>query len=365
MPSVAADRARLLKLESHICDLEHTVATLKAEHSTVKTRLDAVKYPVLTLPNEIVAEILVHCLPPYPYQPPLVGPSSPIPLTHICSRWRDIALKTPLLWRAVYLAVPACVPSDLQNIWLSRSGHCPISVGVDDQLTRYKVGGDELIAAVLPYCARWEYVSLSIDMVNGLTLEGSMPLLRKLTVVAGIWEGCLDFSDAPLLRSVDLDVCAARRIVLPWTQLTSMRLHDILFQGCFHFLRMATNLVHCELSLSNMLDDEDDVREQPVTLPSLESLTLRHEDKKINDCLGYLILPKLSRLIVDTDVLLPDPIVSLTSFISNAGCQLEHLCIEGTLADDSYRTALPSIKNLVFAKMYGGEDALGIESEWK
>ncbi|KAK7035841.1 F-box domain-containing protein [Favolaschia claudopus] len=333
MPSaVATDRAHMLELESQICGLEDTLAALKIELLTVKTRLDAVKYPVfVTLPNELVAEILVHCLPPYPDQPPLVGPSSPIPLTHICSRWREIALNTPLLWRAVYLSIPACVPSNLQNIWLSRSGDYPISIMLVDQSTR---GGDELIAAILPYRARWEYVSLYMDMVHRPTLQGSMPLLRKLSVIAADFDGCLDFSDAP----------PTSLAVLPWTQLTSMRLHIIRYQRCLHYLRMTTNLVHCELSLSNRLDDEDDVREHPVTLPLLESLTIRHEDDEINDCLSYFILPKLSRLIADRG---------------------EHLCIEGAQADDSYRTALPSVKNLVFAKRYKSEEALGIESEWK
>ncbi|KAK7035844.1 F-box domain-containing protein [Favolaschia claudopus] len=362
MPStLEVDRARMLELESQICGLEHTPPTFKLEHSMVKTRLDRVKYPVLTLPNEIVFRD-TRPLPPAIPRPastrwPIVAYSSD---TYLFKMARDCSQNT-LLWRAVYLAVPDCVPSDLQNIWLSRSGHCPISVEVDDQLTRHKVGADELIAAILPYCARWEYVSLYIDMVHRPTLQGSMPLLRKLTVVVDDFDGCLDFSDAPLLRSVNFDVCAARVIVLPWRQLTSMRLHNIRYQACFHYLRMATNLVRCELSLSNRLDDEDedDVREHPVTLPSLESLTLRYEHDNVNDCLRYFILPKLSRLIVDRGVLPLDPIASLTSFISNAGCQLEHVCIEGASADDSYRTALPSIKNLVFAKMYGGEEALG------
>ncbi|KAJ7641164.1 hypothetical protein FB45DRAFT_712335, partial [Roridomyces roridus] len=57
--------------------------------------------PVLTLPNEITSEIFVHFLPPYPVCPPMTGLDSPTSLTHICRQWREIALATPKLWRAI------------------------------------------------------------------------------------------------------------------------------------------------------------------------------------------------------------------------------------------------------------------------
>ncbi|KAK6985206.1 hypothetical protein R3P38DRAFT_2574952, partial [Favolaschia claudopus] len=66
-------------------------------------RLNAYIYPVLILPTEIVFEIFVHFLPPYPHPPPLAGFNSPTSLAQICRQWRDIAFATPGLWRAIDL----------------------------------------------------------------------------------------------------------------------------------------------------------------------------------------------------------------------------------------------------------------------
>jgi hypothetical protein len=77
---------------------------LRSEKSAAQERLDSYKYPVLTLPSEIVCNIFIHFLPIYPTCPPLTGPLSPILLTHICGGWREIALALPVLWRAITMS---------------------------------------------------------------------------------------------------------------------------------------------------------------------------------------------------------------------------------------------------------------------
>ncbi|KAJ7780860.1 hypothetical protein DFH07DRAFT_696173, partial [Mycena maculata] len=59
------------------------------ERHVVQEQLDAYKYPVLTLPDEIVSEIFLDCLPVC---------RSPMKLGQICSQWRDIAVSSPTLW---------------------------------------------------------------------------------------------------------------------------------------------------------------------------------------------------------------------------------------------------------------------------
>ncbi|KAF8152014.1 hypothetical protein K438DRAFT_1433339, partial [Mycena galopus ATCC 62051] len=54
-------------------------------------------YPVLTLPNEVISMIFVHCLPAHGR----VRPSprrAPLLLAQICTLWREIALSTGQLW---------------------------------------------------------------------------------------------------------------------------------------------------------------------------------------------------------------------------------------------------------------------------
>ncbi|KAJ7704591.1 hypothetical protein B0H17DRAFT_13815 [Mycena rosella] len=97
--------ARIKEMEAQIQELQYAVGALQQEKDSVQGRLDAYTYPVLTLPNEIMSEIFVHFLPVYPQRSPLIGPHSPSLLGQICRKWRDIALSTPALWRAVRLTL--------------------------------------------------------------------------------------------------------------------------------------------------------------------------------------------------------------------------------------------------------------------
>ncbi|KAJ7704604.1 hypothetical protein B0H17DRAFT_1193807 [Mycena rosella] len=134
-----ADRARIEGLdvrikgmETQILELQHAVGAPQQEKDSVQGHLDAYRYPVLTLPNEIMSEIFVHFLPVYPYRSPLIGPRSPALLAQICRKWRDIALSTPELWRAVKLTLYKKRRFEQQlhllESYLERSGSCPLSI---------------------------------------------------------------------------------------------------------------------------------------------------------------------------------------------------------------------------------------------
>ncbi|KAJ7281022.1 hypothetical protein C8J57DRAFT_1057856, partial [Mycena rebaudengoi] len=96
---------RLPDLDARILELEKALAAARLEWRNLQTRIDAYKYPILTLPIEITSKIFVHFLPPAPYpeRTPAIGLSSPHILGHICRTWREIALSTPRLWQAVKL----------------------------------------------------------------------------------------------------------------------------------------------------------------------------------------------------------------------------------------------------------------------
>ncbi|KAJ7756713.1 hypothetical protein B0H14DRAFT_3599218 [Mycena olivaceomarginata] len=172
--ALAADRAR-------IQDLERSLSVLRNQRAVAQERLDSYKYPVLTLPNEIVCEIFIHFLPVYPSCPPLAGSRSPILLTHICAGWRKFALAFPALWRAMEI-LPRNNPDCLAST-LGQSGFCPLSINVDGYGGWDDVG--LVLDAILPHRARWEYFSLRLigdpdsDYPN---IGGPMPLLQHLNL---------------------------------------------------------------------------------------------------------------------------------------------------------------------------------------
>jgi hypothetical protein len=156
------------------------------------------------------------------------------------------------------------------------------------------------------------------------------------------------FRDVPLLRSVILDA-AVTSIMLPWAQLTSLTLFDVYPRECVPVLQKTTNLVHCKLEVS--FDSDTDQPGPDVPLPCLQSLALVDAcNGPVTDFLETFIVPALRSLKIPEDFIEPDPIQSLTGFISKSGCKLEevHITGERLLPQDSYRQAFPSIRQFSF-----------------
>ncbi|KAJ7161168.1 hypothetical protein C8R46DRAFT_1106672 [Mycena filopes] len=341
MSHLQAERARASALAAQISDLEGALSALHAEKVLVQDRLDSYKYPVLTLPNEITSEIFIHFLPVYPACPTITGTYSPTNLTHICSQWRKIALTTPLLWRAIALtSTEAAFPRqlDLVNIWLSRSGCCPIWLELGE-------GQFEFFQALLP----------PLPMI-----ATSMPALRHLDIAIRSGDfgvAAAVFGDAPLLRSVILNDAAAREIIFPLAQLTWLRLDRVYPSECAPVLQQTPNLIHCHLAL---VREPSFVHPPDVKLLHLESLLLLPYGEEfwapeLSGYLGTFVVPALRQL-KTLERFLANPIDALTSFISKSGCNPREISIFGarSVSASDYRTAFPSIQ-LSFDGTYVGQ----------
>ena len=127
------------------------------------------------MPNDIVSEISMHFLSLYPLFPPLTGRLSPTTLTHICREWREVALATPALWRAIGIYSRLERHRHISDIWLSRSGCCPLSIYINEQASWARV--PEIFSAVLPHRARWQHLRLNLSRPPLPQIEGPMPLL--------------------------------------------------------------------------------------------------------------------------------------------------------------------------------------------
>ncbi|KAJ7161194.1 hypothetical protein C8R46DRAFT_956127 [Mycena filopes] len=201
-------------------------------------------YPVLTLPNEIVSEIFVHYLPPYPECPPFTGPDSPSHLTQICGKWREIALSTPQLWRAIEfpLGPKPLAEADISDFqaYLARSRSCPLSLTIIEDAYTYQGqrGRDpgavrrpmpecwalKILKAALQHSARLEFLTIHLyASAPFLQFDSSFPLLRLVELRLPVefdsqTPEVLVFRDAPLLRGVILDGFSIPAVVLPWAR---------------------------------------------------------------------------------------------------------------------------------------------------
>ncbi|KAJ7659329.1 hypothetical protein DFH06DRAFT_1472691 [Mycena polygramma] len=351
LTELAADRARIADIELEILDHERSISTLRNAKAQVQERLHSYKYPVLTLPNELVTEIFTHFLPVYPLCPPSTGRLSPTSLTHVCRAWRDIALANPALWRAVSLAETRVLSDPVGHTCniLGKAGSYPLPIRMHKHPDQHKShpAASEVLEAALAYRARWECLQLRFAHSYDIDIGGSMPLLRHVDLELDDHMASIKLtdSDAPLLHTAILDLAAAAYATLPWTQLTSLTLRILYFSNCLRVLQQTTNLVHCELDIH---PDENLPAVYPdLTFPRLESLALNNLNAgPMTGCLDSFIAPGLRRLQLQEIFLRPNPLDSLASFISKSGCKLKELCITGkrTVMKDAYTVAFPSIK---------------------
>ncbi|KAJ7909666.1 hypothetical protein B0H13DRAFT_2490870 [Mycena leptocephala] len=373
LPGLEADRARVADLEAQILRLERSLSALRIEKTLAQERLDSYKYPVVTLPNEIVSEIFMQFLPPYPLFPPLIGLLSPTLLTQICRRWREIALGTPVLWRAISsyhhsIDIPFDLAIHAFDTWLNRSRCCPVSLRFDANDSQIDVA--EFLAILVPHRARWENLDLYLSPSHLPILDGPMPLLCYLDLRlfdrSDPATEAVSCREVPLLRTVVLNDDAALSFILPWAQLTSLTLLRVYPYECVPILQQTSSLVRCKLEL---FDSTNNQPRSDITLPCLESLTLINPRRESAiDFLGTLIVPALRSLKIPEIFLYHiNPIQSLTALISKSGCKLEEVQITGprSVPESSYLKEFPSIPRFLFTdeESLGESDSSDVESD--
>ncbi|KAJ6601072.1 hypothetical protein DFH09DRAFT_1069755 [Mycena vulgaris] len=204
----AADRARLADITPQISELERSLRPPETERDLLHGRLAAYAYAVLTLPNEIVSEIFVHFLPPYPMPPLMIGFLSPALLCQIYRKWREIALSTP-----------------------KRSDYPYTNNGESSRSWRLYFMGPLPFLRSLESLLQFEVIPTSVDSL-------------------------VMFHTAPLLRRVTFTAYTDKLFEMPlWSNLTVLIVDWIKPYQYITVLNLAVNLTHCQL---NRIYNEDE-----------------------------------------------------------------------------------------------------------
>ncbi|KAJ7629662.1 hypothetical protein DFH06DRAFT_1225065 [Mycena polygramma] len=238
------------------------------------------------------------------------------------------------------------------RLWLKRSRYCPLHLrlGTDRAWV-----SDTVVEAAVAHRARWQYLTIGLDTEEGdfRLFDGPMPLLRHLELIVEPDEdspGSIPFHEAPLLSTATLNEAAALRVRLPWVQLTSLTLLNVAPSECVPILVQTSNLLHCELYVCFDTSSDPEIR-RDITLPRLQSLVLADPGERfVSDLLPRLIVPTLRSLRIPHYFLAPDPIDTVSAFLSKSGCTLGslHVISAPSIPWMPYRQEFPSLWELSF-----------------
>ncbi|KAJ6450678.1 hypothetical protein C8R45DRAFT_848855 [Mycena sanguinolenta] len=131
----SGQRAALAEIQAEIARFKtysaRYISVLEKQQHDLESKLEAIVFPVLSLPAEITSRIFVECLPDN------VSPSTahaPLLLTRVCRQWEDIALSTCQLWSSLHLdsfsAEHITAPDGTLQTWFSRARACPLSLTI-------------------------------------------------------------------------------------------------------------------------------------------------------------------------------------------------------------------------------------------
>ncbi|KAJ7256727.1 hypothetical protein C8J57DRAFT_1517363 [Mycena rebaudengoi] len=323
--------ARISELGTRVPTLENSLAAAaRREREKLQSQFYDYKYPVLTLPTEIPAEIFINFLPAYPGRPPFSGLPSPALLGQICQNWRQIAFNTPRLWRAIHTYISSGEESTLEaqlillTTWLSRSKNCSLSLSLGMDVMSPKL--PHFTAALISQSERWEHIQLLIPFDDLRWLDRPFPLLRDLTfepVDDSVPESAIMvFREAPQLKSVVFGVMFdLSQLVLPWSQLTSITAEEIEPAVAADMLAITVPpLIHLESLLLHDCRDTQKLLLDALTAPALRQLPI--SEPELGD----------------------EPLSTITAFLSRSRCSLQSLhATHAELPLTAYRAAFPSI----------------------
>lgn len=293
----------------------------------------AILSPSRRLPSELIFEIFRYYIENLEHSY-LSEYTPPWALTHVCSRWRQIAVNTHMLWKSLppIRLVGGMQKAELKrhiaclSTLLQRSSKEPISFFLSKKLTPQV--DDAILVLLFEHSERWERISLDISedvCAHFARVKGRLSSLSSLTLRIHR-EGGLHvdmFEVAPKLRDVQLASGPWSGVFrLPWSQLINFTdettnfdsLTTVLSSSAAH-LRSLKFIANQTWSIPGYSPSVN-----PTTLPVLKSLCLQTPNRTdLRTLLNRFTAPALRDLglrVFGTHTFIPE----IKEFINRSGC---------------------------------------------
>ncbi|KAF7329170.1 HEME-HALOPEROXIDASE domain-containing protein [Mycena kentingensis (nom. inval.)] len=175
-PSVQPSTAHVLRgmkqdIDDAVAELELQLAKLRKQQDGIQAELAAIRYPVLTLPPELICKIFKSAVATVDnvYDVATVL----LKITAVCRLWRETAIADPTLWTTLTIDCARSDPAALFECFLSRTGSLPIDITAHIPTSDYL--GD-IPASFWGASTRWRKLELtSAEATLVLPTPGPLP----------------------------------------------------------------------------------------------------------------------------------------------------------------------------------------------
>ncbi|KAG6860641.1 hypothetical protein C0995_009121 [Termitomyces sp. Mi166 len=293
--------------EAEVQDPTHASSTSAGDTSVSSSSvsLDGIE----NLPTELLCKIFWHCTSNYiPISDH--GPSTPLILSQVSSKWRSVGMSFPWLWNEIVIdcgdwsKMPKLVQRAHEH--LKRSGDLTISIHTSGSIhfsNRSPTDTGVIQQLVAPYVARIRHITLAfpVDWLNNFLRNSAniddVQSLESLKLVYHPTEGSGRlthnslFIHAPRLRKVELEYASELRwrylnpntVQLPWSQIEELNFIHLVTSPSYlqSILVQCANLEKCTLSIIKATEESshhpflyNSPQLNHLNLPSIKHLTL-------------------------------------------------------------------------------------------
>ncbi|KAJ7094299.1 hypothetical protein C8R44DRAFT_814186 [Mycena epipterygia] len=323
------------------------------------------------LPSEILSEIFGHSSdPPTSFDP---RNSMPWRIIQVCSRWRDVALASPLLWCRFSLrgyrsrGLDDTGISREISLQLQRSSQAPLSIYMEDQYNAL----DLFLAA----STRWQDVTLFLNLQQYQHLFASgadFPILKKLSITTSQslhWSAtdvARFFDSLPALEELALNAGCIEMpsyLPLPWARLRKCTFTVCQASDILRFLSFVSPGTDVYITV---------LRTNGIELPShvsspMRSLTIDYS-MYLSAFLSYLTAPLLEELVIEEPEFRRDSnanvVQQIVAFLTRSACSLARLRIRWNLDEPDLLKILacPSVHGLIALDIAGESTQISVEA---
>ncbi|THV07968.1 hypothetical protein K435DRAFT_833261 [Dendrothele bispora CBS 962.96] len=313
------------RMNAQINRLQSMLTSITLKRDALRSKVFALRSSsALLLPTELWQLVFRLCLDVFP----VISTSStnlpPILLTHVCRRWRSIALDTPDLWSSLHIVIPKpssfLLASKCEGIrsatdaFLDRSRDAPLSISLKARDYSGQAPGEspheveQILACILPHSKRWKHLKFRMPfswLVTEATVELSsqdLPLLETVLMDDGYPPFLIG---APSLRQLSLEITAMQTVTLvpcgEWGKIQVLKLFWRHFElnDLFKILSQSTSLRACMVQLLFPSAVDTPLRMETIVMPHLEKLCLTaNSGNNLRRILDQLSMSSLQQLYI-------------------------------------------------------------------